>query len=98
VLEVLAPRWDEIEKTFDAQNRRYLALAAADHDAIGRVLRTHLVVERFLGSFLQTFFGIDDVEAVRLSFSQKATLLPARSSSAAFVRPGILQFNVQRRC
>ncbi len=42
---VLRPHWQEIEADFGKQNQRYLDLVAADHDAIGRVLRAHLVIE-----------------------------------------------------
>lgn len=93
---VLQPYWDEIENDFNRHNARYLELAAADHQVIGRVLRAHLVVENFMNSYLPDFFGIEDFEELRLSFSQKAKLLPTRKSSAAFVRPGIIQLNAVR--
>lgn len=96
VLEVLSPHWDEIKADFDRHNRRFLKLAGADHDAIGRVLRAHLVVESFLDAFLCTYYDLENFEQMRLSFCQKALLLPARGSSAAFVRPGILQLNCVR--
>ncbi|MBY3143966.1 hypothetical protein HFO65_36765 [Rhizobium laguerreae] len=44
---VLKPHWGEIEEDFHRHNARFLALAATDHDVIGRVLRSHLVVEIF---------------------------------------------------
>lgn len=96
VLQVLKPHWDEIQSDFDRHNQRFLQLAAADHDIIGRVLRAHLVIESFLDSFLITFYGIEDLPELKLSFVQKAKLLPSRHSSAAFVRPGILQINAVR--
>lgn len=95
-LEVLAPEWPEIEKEFSRQNERYLALASTDHDPIGRVLRIHLVIESFIEDFLTGFYGIEGVRSLRLSFHQKASLLPSRHSSAAFVRPGIIQLNALR--
>ncbi|MBY3499336.1 MULTISPECIES: hypothetical protein [Rhizobiaceae] len=95
-MAVLHPYWDEIEGEFHRQNARYLELAAADHETIGRVLRAHLVVENFMNSYLPDFFGIEDFEELRLSFSQKAKLLPTRKSSAAFVRPGVIQLNAVR--
>jgi hypothetical protein len=96
VLEVLAPHWNQIEADFDRHNNRFLELASADHDAIGRVLRAHLVIESFLDTFLRIQYDLESLEQLRLSFYQKALLLPAAGSSAAFVRPGILQLNALR--
>jgi hypothetical protein len=95
-LNVLKPHWDEIEADFARHNEHFLALSAADHDIIGRVLRTHLVIENFIDSFLTHFYGIEDFGDLRLTFAQKAKLLPSRQSSAAFVRPGIIQLNSVR--
>ena len=90
VLKVLEPHWHDIQADFNRHNQRFLQLAQADHDVIGRVLRAHLVVENFIEPFLSLHFGIKDVSELRLSFFQKAKLLPSEGSSAAFVRPGIL--------
>jgi hypothetical protein len=95
-LRVLEPHWAEIEEDFNRQNRRFLELAAADHNMIGRVLKAHLVIETFLGEFLTAHYGIEDLSALRLTFAQKAKLLPQFNSSAAFVRPGIIQLNAVR--
>ena len=96
VLKVLKPHWVEIEADFDRNNERFLELAAADHDAIGRILRAHLVVESFLNTFLAQFYGLEDVSELKLTFLQKAKLLPSRQSSAAFARPGVIQLNTVR--
>lgn len=95
-MDILKPHWGEIEKDFQRHNARFLTLIATDHDVIGRVLRVHLVVENFLNNFLPSFFGIEDFEDLRLSFAQKAKMLPAGKSSASFVRPGIIQLNKVR--
>ena len=95
-MEVLSPHWDEIEADFDRQNKRYLAMAATDHLAVGRVLRAHLIVENFMNSFLTDFFGFEELDSLRLSFAQKAKMLPQSKSGAAFVRPGIIQLNAVR--
>ena len=96
VLRVLEPHWKQIEEDFDRHNQRLLALAAADHHAIGRVLRAHLVIESFMGTFLSAHYRIENIEELKLSFFQKAKLLPSNASSAATVRPGILQINSVR--
>ncbi|MCY0858093.1 hypothetical protein [Cupriavidus sp. D39] len=93
VLEELKPHWAAIEDDFNKHNARYLELAKADHDAIGRVLRSHLVIENFLDRYLEGHLGITDLAELRLTFAQKAKLLPAKQASAATVRPGIIQLN-----
>ena len=90
-MEVLRPHWSEIEADFDRQNERYLAMAATDHEVVGRVLRSHLIIENFLNSYLVGRFGFEDFGDLRLTFFQKAKMLPQSRSGAAWVRPGILQ-------
>lgn len=94
-IAVLKPHWNEIDAEFERHNNRFKDLFAADHDTIGRVLRAHLVVESFLESYLRETFGFDS-DALRLSFAQKAGMLPTGRSSAAFVRPGVIQLNKVR--
>jgi hypothetical protein len=60
------------------------------------VLRAHLVIESFLGEFLVAHYGNDEIDELRLTFAQKAKLLPQSKSSAACVRPGIIQLNAVR--
>lgn len=96
VLRILESHWNSIEADFNRQNERFLALAEADHDTIGRVLRAHLVIESFVGEFLMAHYGIEELDELRLTFAQKAKLLPQSKSSAAFVRPGIIQLNAVR--
>ena|ERR1039457_7252060 len=96
VLAVLEPHWAEIHADFDSHNKHFLRLAKADHDLIGRVLKTHLIIENFLNSFLTKHYGISDLADAKLSFYQKAKLLPDGASSSAFVKPGILQLNSVR--
>lgn len=93
VVRVLTPHWQEIEAHFHAENARYIALFNQDHDVLGRVLKCHLIVEHYLDRFLTNFLRLDDISDVKLSFFQKATLLPNAGSAAAFVKPGILKLN-----
>ena len=96
VLAVLEPHWAQIQADFDSHNQRFLRLAEANHDLIGRILKAHLIVENFLNSFLTAHYGIVDLSDAKLSFYQKAKLLPDSASSSAFVKPGILQLNSVR--
>ena len=90
---VLRPHWEEIEGWFQEQNARYLALMTADHDTLGRVLKAHLVIERFMTEFLEDRFGRDELQSANLSFHKKASLLPNAGSAASFVKPGIMALN-----
>jgi hypothetical protein len=53
-------------------------------------------VEHYLVRFLSEHYSLENVEEAKLGFYNKAMLLPTRGSSAAFVRPGILQLNTLR--
>jgi len=95
-LKELLPHWKEIEADFNRHNDRFLQLLSVDHEPSGRVLRVHLIIENFLDGFLINFYEIEDFSDLRLTFAQKARLLPSRRSSATFVRPGIIQLNSVR--
>ena len=92
-VEKLKPHWAAIEQNFEHENRIFVGLASTPHDTLGRVLKCHLIVEHFLGRFLVSHFGIDNFDDVRLSFAQKAKLLPDRATAAAFVKPGVVRLN-----
>lgn len=96
VVAHLRPHFDQIEARFTAENEKYITLMERPHDVIGRLLKCHLVVEHYLGRFLWEHYGIEDLEAAKLGFFNKAALLPDRASSAAFVKPGIMKLNSLR--
>jgi hypothetical protein len=92
-LAILSPHWDEIEAWLHDQNARFIELMASDHDALGRVLKAHLVIETFMTEFLEDRLGAEEVRDAGLSFHKKASLLPNAGSPASFVKPGILTVN-----
>jgi hypothetical protein len=94
VVATLRPHWSAIDDHFAAENRAYIALISNSHDQLGRVLKCHLVVEHYIERFLSA--QIPHVGEARLSFAQKAKLLPKARTAAAFVRPGIIQLNTIR--
>ena len=96
VLERLKPHWKEIDAHFEHENNHFKALFAQDHDLIGRVLKCHLIIEHYLERFIAAHYGIQDLPEAKLSFFQKAKLLPDAGSAAAFVKPGILRLNAIR--
>jgi len=95
-LAVLGPRLEEIEAHFNAENEKFKALMAREHDALGRVLKCHLIVEGYLERFLAAHYRLNDLDKVPLSFYQKAQLLPDGGEAAAFVKPGVLRMNAIR--
>lgn len=96
ILRELEPHWAEVEEEFERSNREFLRMAAIDHDPIGRVLRSHLIIENFLTRYLQQGLRLTDIAQARLSFAQKIALLPDGHDSAAFVKRAILELNAVR--
>lgn len=96
VVARLKPHMTEIEAHFNAENAKFIALMSRPHDTIGRLLKCHLVLEHYLDRFLSQHFGIEDIEAAKLGFFNKAMMLPTKAHSAAFVKPGILNLNMLR--
>jgi len=93
VIERLRPHMAEIEQRFNIENAHLISLIQHPHDIIGRLLKCHLIVEHYLERFLAEHYGLESVEDAKLNFFNKAMLLPTSSTSAAFVRPGILKLN-----
>jgi hypothetical protein len=96
LVDKLLPHWSRIEEHVNTENNRFKALLVGDHDAIGRVLRHHLVVEHYVTCFLREQLNLSGLEDARLSFFQKASLLPDQNENVAFVKPGILELNAVR--
>jgi len=93
VIERLRPHMARIEDHFNRENERFKALLARAHENLGRVLKCHLILERYIDDFLQHHLGIADIDQVRLTFHQKAHLLPDANPKIAFIKPGIFEFN-----
>lgn len=92
-LDTLRPHWGDITTHFERENERFKEFLKAEHEPIGRVLKAHLIVEHYLNRYLVEKMGLETINEARLSFAQKAHLLPERGSAAAFVRPGIIRLN-----
>ena len=95
-LRKLKPHFPQLEAHFNAENERLKTLLSIDHDPIGRVLKCHLVVEHFLTRYLAERFETQTLDQAKLSFFQKAQLIPTEREIATFVRPGILSLNKAR--
>jgi hypothetical protein len=65
-----------------------------DTDSIGRILRAHLFLERFVTENLQRANpSLGSIENARLSFAQKIELLNPNNPDVADVTPGIRRLN-----
>ena len=93
VVAKLKPHWATIDQHFKRENHIFIDLISSAHDTLGRVLKCHLIVEHYLDRFLVSHFGIDNFDNVRLTFAQKAKLLPDRATAATLVKPGIVRLN-----
>lgn len=96
VVQRIKPHLPEIEENFERENERFKTLLGQDHDLIGRVLKCHLILEHYLERFLADHLGAPELAQAKLTFFQKAQLLPSQGHSAAFVKPGILRLNAIR--
>lgn len=89
----LLPHIEAIHSVVTNSGAKMAPLYEADYESIGRVLRAHLVIENFMDAFLAAFYGIEDLEGVKLRFDQKARLIPSRAPQAWKLRPAILDLN-----
>lgn len=96
VIEKIKPHFREIEDHFEQENEKFKSLLTHNHDNIGRVLKCHLIVEHYLDRFICSHYLINNIQDIRLSFSQKAKMLPDKASASAFVKPGIFNLNSVR--
>ncbi|WP_295537541.1 hypothetical protein [uncultured Pseudacidovorax sp.] len=93
---MFAPIMDELTKEAQAEVDRFNAAFSADHNAIGRVLRVHLIIEQYMNEHIKSTYKIQNLEDIRLSFAQKVKLIRDDHSPAAFVKAGILNINSVR--
>ena len=95
-LDLFAPIMDELTKEAQAEVDRFNAIFSADHNAIGRVLKVHLVIEQYLNEHIIAEYKIENLAELRLSFSQKTKLLKDDLSPAAWVKGAIQNVNSVR--
>lgn len=96
ILDLFAPIMDQLTKEAQVEIDRFDAAFSADHNAIGRVLRVHLVIEQYLNEHIKAKYKIENLEELRLSFNQKTVLLKDDLSSAAWVKSAIQNVNAVR--
>jgi len=79
-----------------AEHDRLMGLLGRGHDTIGRLLKCHLVLEHYLDRFLTEKMGLTNLYNARLSFIQKAHLIPDDDPISDVLKPGIIQLNTIR--
>jgi len=85
ILDSFAPISDELTQEAQVEVDRFDAAFSADHNAIGRVLRVHLVIEQFLNEHIKAKYKIENLGELRLSLNQKTKLVKDDFSPAAWV-------------
>jgi hypothetical protein len=84
----------EYEKIAALESREAQLRWQHDTDAIGRILRAHLFLERFMTENLQkTNPSLGSIEKAKLGFAQKIELLNPSNPDIADVTPGIRKLN-----
>lgn len=96
MLDLFSPIMDELTKEAQAEVARFDAAFSADHNAIGRVLKVHLVIEQYLNEHIRTKYAIQNLEDLKLTFKQKTLLLKDDQSPAAWVKGAIQNVNSVR--
>lgn len=96
MLDLFTPIMDEMTKEAQVEIARFDAAFSADHNAIGRVLKVHLVIEQYLNEHIRAKYNIQNLEELRLSFAQKTLLLKDDLSPAAWVKSAIQNVNAVR--
>jgi hypothetical protein len=95
-LDLFAPYMDEMTKEAQGEVDRFDAAFSADHNAIGRILRVHLVIEQYMNEHIKEVYKIENLEELRLTFGQKTKLLKDGLPPASLVKPGIQNVNAVR--
>lgn len=84
----------EYRKIADQESAEALARWQLDTELVGRILRAHLYLERFVTENLQrTNPMLGSVEKAKLSFSQKIELLNQNHPDVADFTPGLRKLN-----
>lgn len=84
----------EYQKLADQESREALLRWQHDTDLIGRILRSHLFLERFITENLQRANpSLGSIEKAKLTFAQKIELLSPSNPDVVEVTPGIRKLN-----
>lgn len=100
ILERLFKSYGGAENFFEAAEKRlaeFNALWAQDVGAMGRVLRSHLIVEFYMTAYLQKANpNLGSINDAKIGFAQKTDLLGENDSLIKMLVPGIRRLNTVR--
>ena len=89
----LAPYQAFIDQRSAAERDLFDKLFSRDHDAIGRVLKQHLILENYITHHLESTSPNHEWRAAGLRFAQKVGLLPTDNAQVQWIIPGIREIN-----
>ena len=92
-VEILRPHWQEFSEHFESENQNFKALLGSDHIGMGRIMKCHLISEKYIEEYLRKKLNIANISDARLSYYQKAMLLPDRGVPPMLVKPGLLKLH-----
>ena len=95
----LAPHRATLDEDFRHWRGELEKLFARDHDAVGRVLKHHLILEHYVTRYLRTVaedLGLPRPSLGKLTFAEKVELIPVNDALIAYYIPGISEVNDAR--
>ena len=92
-VEILRPHWREFSEHFESENEKFKELFGSDYVGMGRVLRCHLISEHYIEEYLRKKLNIANISDARLSYYQKAMLLPDRGYPPMLIKPGLVKLH-----
>ncbi len=95
IREIYAPAISALEKQVLIEKNKYKLLTEKDHDSIGRVLKHHLIVEKYMDVYLETELKMPKKNVKECTFAQKLDKLP-NNGVLDIIRPGISELNYVR--
>ncbi len=94
--EELGPHQGLLDREFTEWRDEMDRLFARDHNAIGRVLKHHLILEHYITRHLEAVAPGHDWSRARLRFGQKVDLIPQGNEIIEYLVPGIREINAIR--
>jgi hypothetical protein len=89
----LRPHQALIDQRFKESRELANQSFSRDHDAIGRILKHHLILENYITRHLEAIAPTRDWRNSRLRFAQKLALLPKDNPQMQALIPGIREVN-----
>jgi len=93
-LKHLSEHKDEDEKDFKNWEHEFRRLFEANHELVGRILKCHLIIEKYLNDCLRHYYGETSCfEEAGLRFHQKLTLLKKKTLLLRIFSEGFERIN-----